>query len=105
MSNEHLNSVTSAPIFCQGALGGEVPRHEVLEGLADDAPEGVVPVVVGLPADAAARAHLAHHLEGGLVRDGRALLGAQAHGDLAVAAAVGGAGDEVCQDFGHYAAR
>ena len=48
-------------------------------------------MVVGLAPDAAAQAHLAHHLEGGLVRYHRALLGAQAHRQLAVPAAVRGA--------------
>ena len=48
-------------------------------------------MVVGLAADAAADSHLAHHLEHGLVGDHDAPLGAQAHGDLPVAAPVGGA--------------
>ena len=52
-------------------------------------------MVVGLPADAAADPHLAHDLEHGLVGDDRALLGAQAHGDLAVPAAVGRAREDV----------
>lgn len=42
-------------------------------------------MVVGLAADAAADPHLPHHLEHGLVGYARAQLGAQAHGDLAVA--------------------
>ena len=70
-------------------VGGEVPGQHVLEGLAYQAPVGVVPVVVGLAPDAAADAHLVHHLEHGLVRDDGVLLGAQAHRDLAVPAAVG----------------
>ena len=72
-------------------VGLEVPADDVLEGLADLAPVGVVPAVAGLAADPAADAHLAHHLEHGLVGDARALLGAQAHGHLAVPAPVGGA--------------
>ncbi len=48
-------------------VGLEVPADDVLEGLADPAPVGVVPVAVGLAADPAADAHLAHHLEHGLV--------------------------------------
>ena len=72
-------------------VGLEVPADDVLEGLADLAPVGVVPVVVGLAADPAADAHLAHHLEHGLVGYARAPLGAQAHGYLAVPAPVGGA--------------
>jgi hypothetical protein len=41
-----------------GAVGGEVAAERVLEGLADLPPVGAVPVVVGLPADAAPEAHL-----------------------------------------------
>ena len=47
--------------------GLEVPADDVLEGLSDLAPVGVVPVAVGLAADPAADAHLAHHLERRLV--------------------------------------
>lgn len=72
-------------------VGGEVPADDVLEGLSDLAPVRVVPVVVGLAADPAADAHLAHHLQRRLVGYAHALLGAQAHGDLPVAAPVGGA--------------
>ena len=72
-----------------GGVGREVAGEHVLEGLADDALVRAVPVVVGLPADAAADAHLVHYLEHGLVGDGRAVLRTQAHGDLAVPAAVG----------------
>ena len=68
-------------------VGLEIPADDVLEGLSDLAPVGVVPAVAGLAADAAADARLAHHLEHGLVGDARALLGAQAHGHLPVAAA------------------
>ena len=68
-------------------VGSEVPADDVLEGLSDLAPVGVVPAVAGLAADPAADARLAHHLEHGLVGYARAQLGAQAHGDLAVAAA------------------
>ena len=74
--------------------GGEVAPYGVLEGLADDAPVGVVAVVVGLAAYPAADAHLAHHLEHGLVGDPLAQLGAQAHGHLPVAAAVRGARED-----------
>ena len=74
-----------------GAVGQEVPRDQVLEGLAHRAPVGGVAVVVRLAADAAAQARLAHHFQRGLVGDHRALLGAKAHGDLPLAAAVGGA--------------
>lgn len=77
------------------AVGGEVAPDDVLEGLADDAPVRVVPMVVGLAPDAAADPHLAHHLEHGLVGDARAQLGAQAHGHLPVAAAVGGAREDL----------
>ena len=63
-------------------VGGEVPADDVLEGLSDLAPVRVVPVVVGLAADPAADAHLAHHLQRRLVGYAHALLGAQAHGDL-----------------------
>lgn len=52
-------------------------------------------MVVGLAADAAADPHLAHHLEHGLVGDARAQLGAQAHSHLPVAAAVGGAREDL----------
>ncbi len=48
-------------------------------------------MVVGLAANPAADPHLVHHLEHGLAGDDDALLGAQAHGDLPVAAAVGSA--------------
>lgn len=72
-------------------VGGEVAPDDVLEGLSDLAPVRVVPVVVGLAADPAADAHLAHHLQHGLVGYAHAPLGAQAHGDLPVAAPVGGA--------------
>lgn len=50
------------------AVRREVAAERVLEGLADDAPVGVVPVVVGLAADPAPEPHLAHHLEDRLVR-------------------------------------
>ena len=76
-------------------VGGEVAPDDVLEGLADDALVRVVPMVVGLAPDAAADPHLAHHLEHGLVGDARAQLGAQAHGHLSVAAAVGGAREDL----------
>ena len=49
---------------------------------------GVVPVIVGLAADAAPESHLAHHLEHRLVRYALPVDGAQLHGDLAVADAV-----------------
>ena len=77
------------------AVGGEVAPYDVLEGLAHDAPVGVVAVVVGLAAYPAADPHLPHHLEHGLVGDARAKLGAQAHGHLPVAAAVGGAREDL----------
>ena len=77
------------------AVGGEVAPDDVLEGLADDAPVGVVAVVAGLAAYPAANPHLAHDLEHGLVGDARAKLGAQAHGRLPVAAAVGGAREDL----------
>ena len=48
-------------------------------------------MVVGLSADAAAYAHLAHHLQHGLVGYDGSLLGAQGHGYLTVTAPVGGA--------------
>ena len=76
-------------------VGGEVAPYDVLEGLAHDALVRVVPMVAGLAADAAADPHLAHHLEHGLVGDARAQLGAQAHGHLPVAAAVGGAREDL----------
>ena len=71
-----------------GAVGGEVAAERVLEGLADLPPVGAVPVVVGLPADAAPEAHLAHHPEHRLVRYPRAVDGAQLHGHLPVSDAV-----------------
>ena len=45
-------------------------------------------MVVGFAAYAATEAHLAHHLEDGLVRDARAVHGPQLHRDLPVADAV-----------------
>ena len=72
-------------------VGSEVPADDVFEGLADLAPAGVVSVVIGLAADPAADARLAHHLERRLVGYARAPLGLQTHGDLPVAAPVGGA--------------
>ena len=72
-------------------VGREVAAEQVIEGLADDALVGVVLVVVGLAPYAAAYAHLVHDLEHRLVRHGDFLLGTQAHRDLPVAAAVGGA--------------
>ena len=77
------------------AVGGEVSPYGVLEGLADDAPVGVVAVVVGLSPYAAPYPHPPHHLEHGLVGDDRAELAAQAHGDLAVAAPVGRAREDL----------
>ena len=74
-----------------GPVGFEVPADDVFEGFADLAPVGVVPVAIGLAADPAADAHLVHHLERRLVGYAHALLGSQAHGDLPVAAPVGGA--------------
>ena len=74
-----------------GPVGFEVPADDVFEGFADLAPVGVVPVVIGLAADPAADAHLVHHLERRLVGYAHALFGSQAHGDLPVAAPVGGA--------------
>ena len=76
-------------------VGGEVAPDDVLERLAHDAPVRVVPMVVGLAADAAADPHLPHHLEHGLAGYARAQLGAQAHGDLAVAAPVGRAREDL----------
>ena len=77
------------------SVGGEVAPDNVLEGLADGAPVRVVPMAADLAADAAADPHLAHHLEHGLAGDARAQLGAQAHGHLPVAAAVGGAREDL----------
>ena len=74
-----------------GPVGPEVAPDDVLERPADLPLVRVVPVVVGLSADAAAYAHLAHHLQHGLVGYDGSLLGAQGHGYLAVAAPVGGA--------------
>ena len=71
------------------AVGLEVAPEHVLEGLADDPLVRVVPVVVGLLPDAAPQPHLAHHLEDGLVGDAGAVHGAQLHGHLPVADAVG----------------
>ena len=76
-------------------VGGEVAPDDVLERLAHDAPVRIVPMVVGLAADAAADSHLPHHLEHGLIGDGHAELAAQAHGDLAVAAPVGRAREDL----------
>lgn len=76
-------------------VGPEVAADHVLEGLADLAPVGVVPVVVGLAPDPAADAHLAHHLQHGLVGDAHALLGSQAHRYLAVPAVVCGAREDL----------
>ena len=72
-------------------IGSEVPADDVFEGLADLAPAGVVPVVIGLAANPADDARLAHHLERRLVGYARAPLGSQTQGDLPVAAPVGGA--------------
>ena len=69
-------------------VGGEVAPQHVLEGLADDAFVGVVPVVVGLAANPAGDADLAHHLEHRLVGYAHPLLRAQAHCYLAMAAPV-----------------
>lgn len=66
----------------------KVTRYQVVEPLADRAAVGVVAMVAGLPADAAADAELPHHLEDRLVRYPRAQLGPQAHRYLAVAAPV-----------------
>ena len=52
-------------------------------------------MVVGLAPDTAADAHLAHHLQHGLVGDAHALLGSQAHRYLAVPAAVRGAREDL----------
>ena len=78
-----------------GPVGGEVAPDDVLERLAHDAPLRVVPMVVGLAADAAADPHFPYHLEHGLVGYARAQLGTQAHGDLAVAAPVGRAREDL----------
>ena len=48
-------------------VGPEAPTDDVFEGSTDLALVGVVPVVIGLSADPAADAHLAHHLECRLV--------------------------------------
>ena len=71
------------------ALRSEVAPQHVLEGLADEAFVRSVLVIVGFAADAAADPHLVHDLQHRLVRDARAALGAQAHGDLPMSAAVG----------------
>lgn len=71
-----------------GAVGGEVAAKHVLEGLADLPPVGAVPVVVGLPADAAPEAHLVHHPEHRLVGDADPVHRAQLHGHLPVSDAV-----------------
>ncbi len=76
-------------------VGGEVAAEHVLEGLADPPPVGAVPVAVGLAAYAAPQPHLAHHLEHRLVRDADAVDGAQLHGDLPVAHAVGEPAEEL----------
>ena len=76
-------------------VGGEVAPDDVLEGLDDGALVRAVPMAAGLAADAAADSHLAHHLEHGLAGDARAQLGAQAYGHLPVAAAVGGAREDL----------
>ena len=52
-------------------------------------------MVVGLAPDPAADAHLAHHLERGLVGYAHAPLGEQAHGYLPVATPVGGVGEDL----------
>ena len=79
-----------------GAVRPEVAAEDVLEGLADLAPVGVVPVVVGLAAYAAPEPHLAHHLEDRLVRYALAVDGPQLHRYLAVADPVG----EPAEDLG-----
>ena len=83
------------PHLLPRAVRLEVPADHVLEGLADLSPVRAVPVVVGLAAYPAAYPHLAHDLEHGLVCDDGPALGAQAHGDLAMAAAVGGPGEDL----------
>ena len=78
-----------------GTGGFEVAADDVLEGLPDPPLVGVVPVVVGLATYPAAHAHLVHHLQHGLVGDDDSLLGAKAHGYLAMAASVGGAREDL----------
>lgn len=99
----HRRQVGLAPLLLElgdvgahllpGPVGLEVAAEHVLERPADDPLVRVVPVVVALPANAAADAHLAHDLQHRLVGDDLAVLRPQAHGDLTVAAAVGGAGE------------
>ena len=72
-------------------LGAEVPRDDVLERAPHEPPVGAVPAAGAPAAYPAPDAHLAHHLEHGLVGHDRAQLGAQAHSYLPVPAAVGGA--------------
>ena len=52
-----------------GPVGGEVAAGHALEGLADGAPVGAVPVMVRLASDAAAQSHLVHHPGHGLAGD------------------------------------
>lgn len=78
------------------AVRFEVAAEHVPEGLAGLAPVRAVPTAAVLAADAAAQAHLAHHLEHRLVRYADAVHGPQLHGDLAVAHPVG----EPAEDLG-----
>ena len=47
-------------------VGGEVAPDDIPERLAHDAPVRIVPMVIGLAADAAADPHPPHHLEHGV---------------------------------------
>lgn len=89
MPKEHLNSVTSVPIFCQGPSAAK-SRLSTFPEVSPTFPlyEPWL-VAVGLPADAAPEAHLARHPEHRLVRYAGAFDGAQLHRRLPVADAVG----------------
>ena len=82
-----LNSVTSVPIFSHGPSAAKWRPAPVLEGLPDDALVGVVPVVVGLAADAAG-IPISRIILSTVLSAMRAPSSAQAHRDLAVAAPV-----------------
>ena len=56
--------------FLPGAIRREVAANDVVEPLPHRALVGVIPVVVRLPAYAAAQTHLTHHLQDRLVGEG-----------------------------------
>ena len=76
--------------FLPGPIRREVAANDVVEPLPHGPLVGVVPVVVRLPAYAAAQPYLTHHLQDRLVGDAHPFLSTQAHRYLPVTAPVGG---------------